>query len=625
MDHVVDQMETLLAGDTAEPLLSLRGLRVTFHARGRTVEAVRGIDLDVQAGRTLGVVGESGSGKSVSLMAVLGLLPPGAEINGSIHFGGTELLTASDAHMRRIRSAEIGIVFQDPISSLNPVMTIGAQIDEVLRTHGRALSNENERRNVALLREVGIAEPERRVKEYPHQFSGGMRQRAMIAMALACEPKLLIADEATTALDVTVQAQILDLVDQLRSERDMTVVWVSHDLGVVAQMADDIVVMKDGVVVESGPCAEVFHEPQAAYTQKLLGAMPRIDRPLAELPTPPPLSQAVLEVKDLEVAYGSRALPWARDRRIRAVDGVTIRLEQGKTVGLVGESGSGKSSLARAIIGLERPTAGQVLFEGEDILTRDRRHLDKLRREAQMVFQDPAASMNPGMTIEQIVTEPLLIHGQAGRRQRKAIARELLDMVELPTDFAGRYPHELSGGQRQRAAIARALGTQPRLLICDEPVSALDVSVQAQILALLRRLQDELSLALLVISHDLAVIRDIAHEVYVMYLGVVVERAEREELFGAPAHPYTQGLLSAVPVPEPSHPRAPFVPYGDPPDPSSPPPGCRFSSRCPLADEGACAHDRPALLPHGKGHLIACHHADTAARRASALTLDRRS
>ncbi|TDE12182.1 ABC transporter ATP-binding protein [Jiangella asiatica] len=670
-------------------LLAIRELTVTFRTGGRDVYAVRGVDLSVAEGETLAVVGESGSGKSVTMMAALGLLPDNAEVSGSIRLGDRELLAMEERALRSVRGAEIGVVFQDPMSSLNPVHTVSRQIAEAIRAHSDVSRAAAHARAVELLGEVGIPDAKGRADDYPHQFSGGMRQRVMIAMALACGPRVLVADEPTTALDVTVQAQIVDLVDRIRAERGMSVIWISHDLGVVAQIADRVTVMYAGRVIEQGSCADLFDAAVHPYTARLLRAMPRLDavagaelevipgslpdpeaqpegcvfaprcdhtldqcaaaRP-ALLPLvaggrhavachragdrlthsqPPGLvggapahersaGQIVVALDDLRVHYWGRG-SWRRAAApVRAVDGVTLGLERGRTLGLVGESGSGKSTLARALLGLEKTSGGTVAFGGQVLHTMSAAGLRKLRCTAQLVFQDPSASMNPALRVEDVVSEPLRINRRGSVAEQRARAGELLEIVELPRELGRRFPHQLSGGQRQRVAIARALALDPQVLVCDEPVSALDVSVQAQIITLLSRLQAELGLSLLVISHDLAVIRTIAHRVAVMYLGQIVELGSRDDVFGGPRHPYTRGLLDAVPIPDPHRRSRPVPLAGDPPSPVAPPPGCRFHERCAFARPGLCDTTPPPLEQQRPGHWTACHLADEIAASSTA-------
>lgn len=587
--------------------LEISGLNVAFHSGGEEIRAVRDVNISVRAGTTHAIVGESGSGKSVTMMSVLGLLPDSAHVSGSIRYQGAELVGATDAQLRAVRGAEIGVIFQDPLSSLNPVKTVGAQILESMTAHGGTSTRATWKRAAELLAEVGIPEADRRVREYPHQFSGGMRQRVMIAMTLAAEPQVLIADEATTALDVTVQAQILKLVQRITAQRSMTTIWISHDLGVVAQIADEITVMQSGRVVEHGSCVDIFTDPQEPYTIELLRSMPRLDAPLRELaPQKAVTETAAVDVRNLEVAYQTKRGLRGANRLVRAVDDVSLVINSGETVGLVGESGSGKSTFARALLGLEPTRHGTVQLAGQDMIGAKRASLSALRRNAQLVFQDPSSSMNPGLSVQEIVTEPLLINHRMSAPDRRVRAAELLELVELDPQLARRYPHQLSGGQRQRIAIARALSLEPSLLVCDEPVSALDVTVQTQILDLLRRLQADLGISLLVISHDLAVIRDIAHRVAVMYLGKIVEIGDRAAIFDSPQHPYTRALLAAVPTPDPTRRTPPAPLQGDPPSPLSPPPGCRFHTRCPVAVLGRCDTTVPGLTPSAPGHDVAC-------------------
>ena len=664
----------------ATSLLQVRGLEVSFRTRGSSLAAVRGIDLDVAEGETLAVVGESGSGKSVSMMALLGLLPETATVKGSVSFMGRELLGLSDRSLRQVRGRDVGIVFQDPMSSLNPVKTVGQQIAETVQLHLGANRRAASARAVELMAEVGIPDPRNRSRSYPHQFSGGMRQRVMIAMALACRPRLLIADEPTTALDVTVQSQIVQLVKDLQAEHGMAVVWITHDLGVVAELADRVAVMYAGRVVERNDCDSIYTAPAHPYTVGLLSAVPRMDAPLGHLlpeipgapPDPflvpagcsfadrcpavldlcreqaPPLErppggsgsaacwrseevlqgrapsvevpdeprrttsrsqgEALLTLAGLEVHFGARSL-LRRAPVVRAVDGVSLTVQAGETLGLVGESGSGKSTLGRAVLGVERPTAGQIQV-GEVDLSAGKRALRDSRRKVQMVFQDPASSMNPGFTVGDVVAEPLLVNGIGNRASRARRTAELLRLVELPADTADRHPHEFSGGQRQRIAIARALALEPSMVVCDEAVSSLDVSVQAQVVNLLARLQRELGLALVFIAHDLAVVRHISDRVAVMYMGQVVEVGARAEVYEQPSHPYTRMLLASVPVPDPRAGRAPRVATGDVADPSSPPTGCRFHPRCPLARPGLCDVEVPVLRRRSGTQESACHLAE---------------
>ncbi|ODU09596.1 MAG: ABC transporter ATP-binding protein [Rubrivivax sp. SCN 71-131] len=551
------------------PLLSLQDLRVTFRmGRGQRAEAVQGVSFDVPENTTVALVGESGSGKSVTAMSVLGLLPENAERRGRILWQGRELLQASLRELQALRGREIACVFQDPMSSLNPVFTVGQQLAEPLRKHLGLGARQAARRAEELLAEVGIAEPARRLASYPHEMSGGQQQRVMIAMALACEPRLLIADEPTTALDVTIQRQIIELLARLKAEHRMSVLFISHDLALVGEIADRVVVMRHGQVREQGPVAQIFAQPQDAYTKALLACRPSlqgnprrllvIDEHIAaqgqgqagaqEAPAAAKDAQApvVLEVKALAKSFWLRQGLFGR-REFKAVQDVNFRLRRGHTLGVVGESGSGKTTMGLTLLRLHEPTSGEVIFDGRNLLTLSDRERLAMRRRIQIVFQNPYASLNPRFTIGQTLVEPMAIHGiGADTAARERRARELLAKVGLDGRAFGKYPHEFSGGQRQRVAIARCLTLSPEVLVLDEAVSALDVSVQAQVLNLLKDLQDELGLAYVFISHDLAVVRFISDEVLVMKDGRVVERASAEQILAAPQQEYTQRLLVAV-------------------------------------------------------------------------------
>jgi peptide/nickel transport system ATP-binding protein len=542
------------------PLLSVRDLAVAFEGEDATVRAVDGVSLDLAAGEVLALVGESGCGKSVTALALMGLLgAPSARTSGSARYGDTELIGAPEERLRALRGEELAMIFQDPLSSLNPVLRVGDQIAEQIRAHRPAGRREARERTVELLRRVGMPQPERRADAYPHELSGGMRQRAMIAMALSCEPRILIADEPTTALDVTVQAQILELIRELRAETGAGVLLITHDFGVVAELADRVAVMVDGRIVEQGSVGEVFERPRDPHTRQLLAAVPRLDGPLPERSASPAGEGGgpVLALEDLEVSFpvGRRGLRRGGGERLRAVDGVTLSIDPGETVGLVGESGCGKSTLARAAVRLLEPSAGSVSFAGRDITRARRRELDPLRAELQIVFQDPYGSLNPRKRTRDIVGLPLRLGG-VPKTEIAGRVDALLERVGLEPAHADRWPHELSGGQRQRIGIARALALNPRLVVLDEPVSALDVSVQAQIVDLLGDLQRELGLSYLFISHDLAVVRQVADRVAVMRQGRLVEVASVADLYGRPEHPYTADLLAAVPAVRPSRDRA---------------------------------------------------------------------
>jgi ABC-type glutathione transport system ATPase component len=542
----------------SEPLLSVRDLRVAFATEAGPVRAVDGVSFDLAPGEVLAIVGESGSGKSVTAQTLIGLTrSPNASIAGSARFRGRELIDAGDAELQKVRGAEIAMVFQDPMTSLNPVYRVGAQIVEAIRAHRPETSrDEARRRTIELLDSVGIAEPERRVDSYPHELSGGMRQRAMIAMALALDPGVLIADEPTTALDVTIQAQILRLLERLNRERDLATILITHDLGVVAEVADRVLVMHGGAIVERGGVDEIFHAPRDAYTRKLLGAVLRLDR--APALRSAPAGGPLLEVTDLVKHYPvKRGLLFDRQiGEVRAVDGVSFAVERGETLGLVGESGSGKSTLARTILQLLHPTSGSVRFDGREIAGLSRREMRPLRPEMQMIFQDPYASLNPRKRVGQIVGEPLRLQGRASGAELRDEVRRLLDRVGLSPEHYDRYPHEFSGGQRQRIGIARALALRPELVVADEPVSALDVSIRAQILDLLRELQDDFGLTYVFVAHDIGVVRHVSDRIAVMHEGRIAEIGPADAVCERPADAYTRTLLAAVPVPDPRESRA---------------------------------------------------------------------
>ncbi|MEV7187551.1 ABC transporter ATP-binding protein [Kitasatospora sp. NPDC093102] len=549
---------------TAEPVLSVRDLTVTFAdpRGGAPVTAVRGLSFDLARGEVLGLVGESGSGKSTVGLAVLGLHDPRTTaVTGSIRLGGQELVGAEESVLRGVRGGRAALVFQDALTSLSPFHGVGAQLAEMYRLHhpgaGRA---EAGRRAAEMLDRVGI--PVARTRDYPHQFSGGMRQRVMIAMALMNDPRLLIADEPTTALDARVQRQVLDLLGELQREHGTAVLLVSHDLGVVAGTTDHTLVLRGGVGIESAPTAELLATPREPYTRALVGAALRLDSvPGTALPTvdePAPSrtfrprtverpGRWLVEVDDLSVHFpGRRRFPGLRAAPVRAVEGVGLRIAPGETLGLVGESGSGKSTTSRVLAGLQRPTGGRVLYDGQDVTRPGRELRKRLSREIQLVFQDPYASLNPRRTVAQTLDTPLRLHTSLGPAERRERSVELLEQVGLEAGHLDRYPHEFSGGQRQRIGIARALAPQPRLIIADEPVSALDVSVQAQVLNLLMQLRERLGVAFLFVSHDLAVVRHFCDRVAVMHRGRLVESTDRDQLFAAPHTEYTRELLAAV-------------------------------------------------------------------------------
>ena len=509
-------------------LLSVRDLRVNFGP----VPAVKGVSFDVPEHGTVALVGESGSGKSVTALSILGLLPSNAKVSGQVRFDGKDLLQASRRELRALRGAGISMVFQEPMTSLNPVFTIGFQIGEALREHLALGRRQVRARVLELLGEVGLADPAAKLERYPFQLSGGEQQRAMIAMAVACEPKLLIADEPTSALDVTVQKQILDLIAALQARRRMAVLFITHDLALVSQIAERVVVMRQGEIREQGPVKEVFGTPRDQYTRMLLEARPRIDAIRTRRREAAPV---MLEARGLAKSFDG----------VAAVKGASFSLARGRTLGLVGESGSGKTTLGLMVTRLHAPSAGELRFHGEDAGAMPRL---AFKRRVQIVFQNPYASLNPRFSVGATLTEPMRLHGiGADEGERRALATALLAKVGLPADALFKYPHEFSGGQRQRIAIARALTLGPELLICDEAVSALDVSIQAQLLNLLRELQDETAMSYLFISHDLAVVKSMADEVMVMKDGEVVEMASAEEIYAEPKHPYTRTLLASIP------------------------------------------------------------------------------
>ncbi|MER5933653.1 ABC transporter ATP-binding protein [Streptomyces sp. NPDC002054] len=527
-----------------EPLVEVTDLVVDFPVggAGEYVRAVDGVSFTLEPGRALGIVGESGSGKSTVAAALLGLhRGTGAHLDGTVRVGGTDVTAAPPAELRRLRGGTAAMVFQDPLSSLDPYYAIGDQIAEVHRIHADVSRRAARARAVEVLDRVGIPDAARRARLRPHEFSGGMRQRALIAMALACEPRLLIADEPTTALDVTVQAQILDLLHGLREERGLGLLLVTHDVGVAAESVDELLVMRDGTAVERGPVAEVLASPRHAYTTALLAAVPRLDGVAAATRTGPEgavVGSAVLEADGLRREFGRRG------RAVTAVGGVSLTVRAGETLGIVGESGSGKSTLGRMLVGLLAPTTGRVRHEGRDVTGSP--------AGAQMVFQDPVSSLNPRRSIGESIADPLRAAGERDEKTIRARVGELLDRVGLDPAHHDRYPHEFSGGQRQRVGIARALAPDPWLIVCDEPVSALDVTTQAQVTSLLAELQRDLGLALVFIAHDLAVVRQVSDRVAVMRDGLIVEEGTAAEVYDRPQHPYTRQLLAAVPSLDPA-------------------------------------------------------------------------
>jgi oligopeptide/dipeptide ABC transporter ATP-binding protein len=569
-------------------LLEVEGLRVSFGP----ARAVDGVDFTMKPGEIVGMVGESGSGKSLTALAVMGLLPSSSRREGRILWSGREL---TEKQARRVRGREIGMVFQEPMSSLNPVFPVGFQVAEVLEEHEGLSRKEASARAVGLLQEVGISAASERARSYPHEISGGMKQRVLIAMATACRTKLLLADEPTTALDVTIQAQILSLLRELRARLGMAILLVSHDMGVIASTADRVLVMRAGKIVEAGGVREVFGAPRHPYTRLLLSSVPRIDtrpdRPDAanERPT-------VLELRDVSKNFS------VGKRTLRALRGVSLELAPGESLGIVGESGCGKTTLARIALRLTPPSGGTIRFDGADVTDASERSFRPSRRHVQAVFQDPYSSLNPRMRVGDIVGEPLRAFGFSSAA-REARVNEVLRTVGLSSDSAESFPHAFSGGQRQRIAIARALAIRPKLLVCDEAVSALDVSIQAQILNLLRDVQAEYGLSLLFISHNLAVVRHLCHRIAVMHLGEVVELARESDLFDSPRHPYTRALLASVPEPSPGARRPAPLP-GEIPSPLDPPSGCGFRTRCGMARE-ECSSP-PPMLEAAPSHWVRC-------------------
>ncbi|MGE5512969.1 MAG: dipeptide ABC transporter ATP-binding protein [Bacteroidota bacterium] len=666
-----------------QPILEIDDLHVHFVTSHGTVRAVEGLSYAVRPGEMVAIVGESGSGKSVSALAVMRLLPPNTAriIAGSVRFEGRELLTLEEEEMRRIRGRDISMIFQEPMTSLNPVLTIGLQIMEPLLIHLEMTEKQARARAIELLTLVGITDPESRLSQYPHQLSGGMRQRVMIAIGLACNPKLLIADEPTTALDVTIQAQILELMKDLSRRLGVSVIIITHNLGIVARYADRVNVMYAARLVESGTAERVFGRPLHPYARGLLSAVPRLDQGRAsklatiegsppnllnppegcrfrprcryaidacqavppfvevedghfaacirsheieglEVREPPPMASAGSHASErgaapiLDIRHASKFFPVGGGflrgsaKLVRAVNDVSLDVKAGETLGLVGESGCGKSTLGRLVLRLEDPTAGEIIFEGVDLAPMSRRQMTDVRKKMQVIFQDPYSSLNPRMTVGQIIAEPMHVHGVLPRAQVMPRVAELLQLVGLFPYMALRYPHELSGGQRQRVGIARALAVNPRVIVCDEAVSALDVSIQGQVINLLEELQQKLGLTYLFIAHDLAVVRHISTRVAVMYLGRIVELAPADALFASPKHPYTQALLAAAPIPDPvverTRPRS--IIKGELPSPLNPPAGCVFHPRCPKATE-ECKKAVPATREIAPNHWAACIHA----------------
>jgi peptide/nickel transport system ATP-binding protein len=667
-------------------LLETETLSVTFQTREGKVQAVRNLTFRLEAGETLGIVGESGSGKSTIGLAILGLLPKNAQVTGDIRCQGNKLLGLSEQALARVRGSTIAYVPQDPLSSLNPAFKVGWQVAEAIWIRQGISKEAAHRRAVELLDLVGIPRAAERAESYPHEFSGGMRQRVVIAMAMANDPDIIIADEPTTALDVTIQAQVLEALRAAREQTGASMILITHDLGIVAGMADRVMVMYAGKPVETAPVDDIFYRSRMPYTRGLLASLPRLDvdiaGPLRPIPGSPPSllnlppgcpfavrcpmviercldeepaletvgtehqsachrsaevedqqeilperivvtpdgkpaatnGPAVIEVNDLVKHFPIQGGRLIRHQigEVHAVSGVSFDLKQRETLGLVGESGCGKSTTARTVLQLLKATSGSVRYEGQELTTQSRRQLQPLRQQIQVVFQDPFASLDPRMPVGDIVAEPLHVHSRWDRQSGPARVSELFRLVGLNPEHRNRYPHEFSGGQRQRVGIARALALDPKVLVLDEPVSALDVSIQAGVVNLLEELQDRLDLSYLFIAHDLSVVRHISDRLAVMYLGKIVEIGTRSQVYETPAHPYTQALMSAVPVPDPilERQRRRIILTGDVPSAAAPPSGCRFRTRCWKAQD-ICAAEEPALIDRGQGHPAACHFAET--------------
>lgn len=576
-------------------LLEVRNLGIHYGDSA----AVNDVSFEVSAGESVGLVGESGSGKTQTALAIMGLLPAAARTQGEIRFEGSDILGAPEATLDRIRAARIAMVFQDPSQALNPYVKVGRQIGHILAAHDIAQGEAAETRVIEMLRRVGLPDPERQFDAYPHQLSGGMRQRVMIASALIAEPDLLMADEPSTALDVTVQAQILELLEEVRD--DTALLLITHDLGIVAGRCERMLVLEGGRLVESGKTATVFSGPQHEHTQELLAAAPRLDRGATREPVS---SNEVFAVNSADVSYAERGMG-----ELHAVQQLSVAVREGETVAIVGESGSGKSSLVRAALGLVPMRSGSVVYCGATLGKTLKSRSDAVRRDLQLVFQDPVASLNPQMKVAAIVSEPLLVHEPAlSKQDRHELVTSMLEKVGLDDSFLERYPHQLSGGQAQRVAIARALVLRPKVLICDEAVAALDGSVRKQILELLTEEQKQSGLSILFITHDLAVARSISHRVLVMYLGRLVELATATQLFSAARHPYTHALLKAVPVPDPTAAGGYASLEGEVPSIINPPSGCAFHPRCAHA-QNICTTTRPSVRQLD-GVTLACHRAE---------------
>ena len=528
-------------------ILEVKDLGVDFWVEGEWVPAAKNLSYEIAAGEVLAIVGESGSGKSASSMALLGLTPQNGRVFGSVKLAGEELITATSKRLRELRGSGIAVIFQEPMTALNPVYTIGFQIMETLRVHFSMTNEKAKQRAIELLTMVDLPDPEKAFNSYPHQLSGGQRQRAMIAQAISCDPKLLIADEPTTALDVTIQAEILDLLRDLHKRLNSAILLITHDMGVVADLADRVLVMKDGSMVEQGSSRQIYKSPQQAYTQQLLAAVPNLGRGAAAAAKPASKAELVLSLKDVQIEYPKRG----RVPAFLAAKNINLEIAKGEVVGLVGESGSGKTTVGRAAVGLLPVKSGSLIVAGKDISSTKKSELRQLRSKLGIVFQDPGSSLNPRWSISQSIAEPLVLSKQFSKDQVNKRIDELLDQVQLPISYRNRYPHELSGGQRQRVGIARALALSPEFLVADEPTSALDVSVQARVLELLKELQKDLGFACLFVSHDLAVVDFLADRIAVMNHGEIVEQGDKDQILRNPQQDYTKRLIAAVPVPDP--------------------------------------------------------------------------
>lgn len=661
-----------------DKLIETKNLRTYFYTEEGVVKALDGVDFEIYPGETLGIVGESGCGKSVTALSIMRLIesPPGEIVSGEIVYDGKDLTTLSQKEMRKIRGNRISMIFQEPMTSLNPVYTVGDQIAEAILTHKDVNKKEAREQSIEMLQKFGIPLPEQRVDEYPHQLSGGMRQRVMIAMALSCNPNLLIADEPTTALDVTIQAQILDLMNDLKGRFDMSIMMITHDLGVIAEVSDRVAVMYAGKIVECTDVDTLFANPRHPYTWGLMSSIPSLKKEVDRLEAIPgivpnplvspegckfhprcPLAddkcrskepqieevedahkvscwhykkieklkekgstwraqkvktfaaeEKLLEVKNLKKYFPVRSGVFRKTvGYVKAVDNISFTIKKGETLGLVGESGCGKSTIGRTILGLLKASSGEIYFEGNNILSMGKQDMRSMRKEMQLIFQDPYASLDPRMTVVDIVGEPLDIHNLVrNKKEKTARVEKILKSVGLSKEHLERYPHEFSGGQRQRIGIARALVLNPKLVICDEPVSALDVSIQAQVINLMQDLQNEFDLTYLFITHDLSVVKHISDRIAVMYLGQIIELAEKKELFADPLHPYTQSLISAIPIADPTYKKKGLILEGDVPSPVDPPSGCRFCSRC-LQAMDICSKEEPEFKEYKEGHFSACH------------------